>query len=368
MSTEARSGDWEELVGRLGTSEALDASARQSRALLRRREVASAQALIRLCFAYVLGGLSLRMLAAWAEERSLASLSDVALLKRLRSSADWVGTLVSELLCERCPEAVAGVGSGLRLMAVDATMVAPPGKKRDYWLVHTVFDLTELKLSSVEISDRHEAEKLSRGGARPGELRIADRAHAKVAELARVRADGAEFLVRLPSNQPRLLDSAGQLVDRLALCRKAGAEGGLDQQVTAQAAKSKIEVQGRLMILPLPPQAAEKARRAARRNARTWGYEATEAAVEMAGYLMLFTSLCAQQWPPDRIASTYRLRWQVELAFKRMKSIVGLENLRAKDPELARMWINTALLASLLAEDDLPALDPEAPDSPPLAA
>ncbi len=62
------------------------------------------------------------------------------------------------------------------------------------------------------------------------------------------------------------------------------------------------------------------------------------------------------------MASTYRLRWPVELAFKRMKSLIGLEALRAKDPDLARLWINTALLCAL-AKDDLPALDPEAPDS-----
>lgn len=360
--------DWEDLVRRLGTSAALDASAKAAGALRRRRSVASGEVLLRLCFAYVLGGLSLRMLAAWAEERSLASLSDVALLKRLKSCADWLGMLVSEQLCERSPEALAGVGSGLRLMAVDATMVVPPGKKRDYWLVHTVFDLTDLKLSYVEVSDRREAETLSRGGAKPGELRIADRAHAKTAELAEVRAAGADFLVRLPSNQPRLVDDTGQVVDRLALCRKAGKDGGLDQRVTARLARSKIAVPGRLVILPLPPDAAEKARRAARRKARTWGYQATEAAVEMAGYLVLLTSLPPHEWPPERIAATYRLRWQIELAFKRMKSIVGLEDLRAKDPDLARMWINTALLASLIAEDDIPALDPEAPDSLPLAA
>lgn len=359
--------DWGELAGRLGSPEALNESARESRALLRRREVSSAQALLRLCFAYVLGGLSLRTLSAWAEERGLASLSDVALLKRLKASADWLGMLVSEQLCERCPEAVTQV-AGLRLMAVDATMVAPPGKKRDYWLVHTVFDLTALRVAAVEVTDRREGEKLSRGGAKAGELRIADRGHANAEEMAKVRAAGADFLVRLSSRQPRLVDAAGQVLDRLALCRKAGAEGGLDQEVIAQAAKSKIEAPGRLVILPLPPEAADKARRAARRNARSWGYKATEAAVEMAGHLMLFTSLSVSDWPPDKIASTYRLRWQIELAFKRMKSIVGLEDLRAKDPELARMWINTALLAALLADDEIPALDPEAPDSLPLAA
>ncbi|WP_261333130.1 transposase [Rhizobium leguminosarum] len=215
MSDSLKALDWDELVGRLGSAEELESSAREAGALLRKRQVGGAVDLLRLCFAYVLGGFSLRTLAAWADQRALASMSDVAMLKRLKASADWVGCLVSELLAERCPEAFAGVPGDLRLMAVDATIVAPPGPKRVYWMVHTVFDLSRLRLCSVEVTDRHEAERLSRG-VKAGELRIADRAHAKAADLAEVVEAGADFLVRAPSNYPRLLDRDGQLLDRLA--------------------------------------------------------------------------------------------------------------------------------------------------------
>lgn len=368
MSDGLQVSDWDELVGRLGSAEELGASARAAGAFQRPRQVSSAVDLLRLCFAYVLGRYSLRTLAAWAEQRALASMSDVAMLRRLKASADWVGELVSELLCASCPEAVAGLNGGLRLMAVDATAVAPPGSKRSYWMVHTVFDLSRLRLHSVEVTDRRQAERLSRGGPQAGELRIADRAHAKARDLALVVEAGAEFLVRAPSNAPRLVDEEGQLLDRLALCRQAGEQGVLDRSVTIQDGATKLEVAARVVILPMPPEAAEKARRAARRLAVKARYKASEAAIEMAGYLVLLTSLARDDWPPDRLASTYRLRWQIELAFKRMKSLIGLEDLRAKDPDLARLWINTALLAALLAEDDLPALDPEAPDSLPQAA
>jgi Transposase DDE domain len=368
MSESLQALDWDELVARLGSTEELEVSARTCRALLRKRQVVSAAGLLRLCFAYVLGRFSLRTLAAWAEQRALASMSDVAMLKRLRASADWVGALVSELLAERCPEALAGFSGGPRLVAVDATVVAPPGPKRAYWMVHTVFDLSRLTLCSVEVTDRREAELLSRGGVKAGELRIADRAHAKANGLAEVVEAGADFLVRAPSNYPRLLDCQGRLVDRLALCREAGKNGVLDRPVRVQDGKSKVEVAARVVILPLPPEAAEKSRRAARRLAAKARYKPSQAGIEMAGYLVLLTSLPSHNWTPEQLASTYRLRWQIELAFKRMKSLIGLEDLRAKDPDLARLWINTALLAALLAEDDLPALDPEAPDSLPLAA
>ncbi len=47
----------------------------------------------------------------------------------------------------------------------------------------------------------------------------------------------------------------------------------------------------------------------------------------------------------------YRFRWQIELAFKRLKSRLFLDNLRARDPDLAQTYLLSKLLGALLAED-----------------
>ena len=112
----------------------------------------------------VLGRLSLRGLSDWAAVQGWAAhprpafgglgtppaMSGVAVLNRLRASADWLGALAAALLTERYPEAVTDPASNGRLptrsliawepwlVLVDATTVVPPGDKRDYWLVHTV--------------------------------------------------------------------------------------------------------------------------------------------------------------------------------------------------------------------------------------
>ncbi len=58
------------------------------------------------------------------------------------------------------------------------------------------------------------------------------------------------------------------------------------------------------------------------------------------------------------MADCYRLRWQIELAFKRVKSLLHLDTLRAKDPELAKAWIFANLLAAFLIDDIIqPSLD-----------
>ncbi len=117
--------------------------------------------------------------------------------------------------------------------------------------------------------------------------------------MTQVIKAGAEFLVRAPSNSPRLLNQDGGLVGRLELCRKAQANGFADEVVRIQDGKSKLDVAARVVVLPLPPEAAEKARRSARRLALKAQYKASDATLEMAGYLVLLTSLAKTTGRPN---------------------------------------------------------------------
>jgi hypothetical protein len=353
---------WQALAARLDGLIDLEASARARGALQRRRAVGSAADLLRLAFAFVLGRLSLRSLSAWASEQGLAELSDVALLKRLKGSADWLGDLVAALLAVRQPEAGLGLPDGRRLLAVDATTVLPPGNPRAYWLIHTVFDIEAQRFTTVEPSDRHQPERLTCGGVCAGEIRLADRGYGRAEELVAVVEAGADVIIRTGANHLPLRDGQGRPLERARLCERAALEGTLDLAIQL---RGRPTLPLRLILWPLPPAAAELARRQARRNARRWGYKAGAEGLATSGCLMLVTSLPADHWPAERVLAAYRLRWQVELAFKRLKSIVGLEDLKAKDPDLARCWIHTALLAGLLIDLDRPASPSETPDSPP---
>ncbi len=70
-----------------------------------------------------------------------------------------------------------------------------------------------------------------------------------------------------------------------------------------------------------------------------------------AGYLLLLTNLPAGVWGAEAILGLYRLRWQVELLFERLKPILQLENLRVKDPVLAQVYLPGKVLALLLMEE-----------------
>ena len=81
--------------------------------------------------------------------------------------------------------------------------------------------------------------------------------------------------------------------------------------------------------------------------------------------MLLVTSLAADTWPPERVLAAYRLRWQIELLFKRWKSIIGMSLHRAKDPKLVRCWIVIALIVALMIEHHQPDIQKDEPDSLP---
>ena len=53
-------------------------------------------------------------------------------------------------------------------------------------------------------------------------------------------------------------------------------------------------------------------------------------------YLIVATSLDAERYPAQQVLALYRMRWQIELAFRRLKSLLRFDRLPVKDNDLAR--------------------------------
>jgi len=353
---------WEELAAQLETQLDLEASSRATGAIRRRRAVSGAGQLLRLVLGYVLSGLSFRGTAAWAEAGGHASLSDVALLKRMRRCGPWLRHLVSTLATMGCPEA--SVGDERRIVAVDATAICGPGDKQDYHLLHTVYDVAAQCFRSTELTDRHTAERLDVGEIERGEIRLGDRAYGRWRDLRAVVEAGADYIVRLSANALKLRTPAGEVIKRSVLCKQAETAGVQDVTLAIHASEGKQQMAARLIVLPLPEEKAAAARRLMRKKARKSGYTASQQALATAGCLMLITSLPREAWSAQRILALYRRRWQVELAFKRLKSLIGLEDIRLHDSELIGAWIHAILLVALLIDNERPSLHREGPDSP----
>ena len=73
----------------------------------------------------------------------------------------------------------------------------------------------------------------------------------------------------------------------------------------------------RIVAMRKSAAAAEKARRTARKDARNHGHTVSQATLEAADYVWILTTLSAAKADAAEIRARYRLRWQIEIAFKR---------------------------------------------------
>ena len=199
-STSLVPDDWSGLISRVAGDLDLDALAKETRALVRRRGVPDAQALLRLALARGPGGMSLRQTAAWAHLSGVADLTDASLNDRLHQSCDFLAAIVAKLLAARTPSPCPR-WPGRSLRIADGSCVSKPGSRGTDWRVHGVYDLGAGGFSHLELTDKHGGEALDRGGVE-GEIRIADRGYSAAKALRRFvasvkQAKGADYVVRL---------------------------------------------------------------------------------------------------------------------------------------------------------------------------
>ncbi len=109
-------------------------------------------------------------------------------------------------------------------------------------------------------------------------------------------------------------------------------------------------VEGRLCAVRKSETATRKEVRKIRRKAQQGGPQTKPETLEYAHYVMVFTTLPAEQFSSDEILEWYRVRWQIELVFKRMKSLAQLGHLPKHDEQSARAWLYGKLLVALLGQ------------------
>jgi hypothetical protein len=342
---------WADVVAWLPAD--VDVLAFGSGTLRRRRIVRKGEILLRLAMAYAVLDLSLRGVAAWSTARGIAKVSDVAVLKRLRSCVPFLARLLGSLLRWNLVEPPK-IDLPLRVRIADATTVSAPGSEGADWRIHLGYDVAAAEFDTVEITDGRGGESLEREQVGPGDLMLIDRGYARVKDITEALDAGAHVLVRIGHSAVPLWDEKGERVDPLAFACRGRDHAGRPPRVEERPVyvlDDKGERRAlRLVVVRKTVQAAERERRRARREARKDGRQVSERTLKAAAYTFLLSSVPATMASPSTLAELYRVRWQVELAFKRYKSLLDLDRLRAHDPQLALTYILSKLIAAALAE------------------
>jgi len=317
--------------------------AREHKAFRRRRVVQSAGDLLRLVLGAAVQGWGQPLVASWALLVGIGPLSGEAVGKRVRQARAWLSVEVGLRLRLR---RAGWAGRSARVRLVDATTIRTPGGGGTEWRAHAMADLEAGALTGVEITARHGAESLLRQPLEAGEIAVADRVHGRRTDLGQLLARGTDLVVRIGWQNLPLTTVDG---DRLDLV------GWLQASVTAPTERAVLVETPtgthplRLIAAALPPAPAAEARRRVRRAARKKQRTLDQRTVLAAGFVLVVTTLDPTTWPVADVLALYRCRWQIELLFKRLKSIWHLDDLRARDPDAAQAHILGVILAALLA-------------------
>lgn len=323
--------------------------ARAQGAMRRQRGITDPDALLRLLFLHVATGLSLRQAVARATVLGWPSMSDVALLKRLRSSESWLQALASRMYwASRFGNRQPMVPTKRRIRAVDATTVEEPGATGTDWRIHYSILLPEVDCDFYEITDVTGGEGFKRFPIQKGDIILGDRGYGNREGVAHVIRAGGDVVVRLNSTSFPLLDKSGDPFELLrSLRRLRGHEPG-EWSVVFDTRSEQFKA--RLCAVRKSKVAAESAKKRVLQEASRKGIQTRPETLEYAEYVTVLTTVHKEELTTVDVLCLYRMRWQIELVFKRLKSLLRLGHVPKKNDFSARAWIQAKLLIALIIE------------------
>jgi hypothetical protein len=322
-------------------------AARETKAFQRARYITDPAPLLRLLLFHAVNDAGLRETVAQAQASGIADMSQVALLKRLRSSGAWLAWVGAQL-CRNLREEPR-LPEGLRPRAVDSTTIQGPASKGTEWRVHYALDLPTLTCDWFEVTDAHGGERLERTPMRRGDVLLADRNFLRPAGVRAAREVGAYVLVRLRWSHPPMTRPEGRRFWALAGARKlrVGKVAGWRVRLLDPEGEP---IEGRVVATKLPAPLAAKAERRAATTSTKKGQRPDPRSLQAAHVVMVFTTLPRVLLSDVAVLELYRYRWQIELAFKRLKQLLKVGRLPHQDPLTATSWIHAKLVVALLLE------------------
>ena len=329
-------GNWRDLAASTGMLKGL-------------RKDKSPEKLLRVLLIHLGCGHSLRETALRARKAQLAEMSSVALWKRLNKSQEWLRALCIELFRERGVELAAG--EGLKVRAVDGTTVKEQGRSGSLWRIHYSVRLPSLRCDFFKLTEGPgTGESLCQFPVQAGDCLLAGRGYSTASGIGYVAQAGGRVTLRVSNGAlPFRTPDGGSfdLLGQVSSLRSAGAAREWEARV---ATPQGLAVAGRVCAIRKTEEAIRIAQGRLRKQARKKGRQVKPATLEFARFVIVFTTFPAQDFPGADALEWYRLRWQVELVFKRFKSLAQLGHLPKHNDRSAKAWLYGKLLVALLVE------------------
>jgi len=308
----------------------LYSDARKHGAFKRLRGFVSAPGLLHACLLYVAKNLSFKDAAALISVGGV-TISTSSLHERVAAAADWIESLLAYVLTGG---GESPTDTSRRLRIVDATSLSGPGSRGTDWRVHALYDQASGCIRSVRLTDARGGESVDKHPLDRGCFALFDRAYPTSKNIRDLKACGAHYLIRFVAGNMRLCDVDGNRIKPWLMEDAITCEAPLDKPV----------------LVPIKPKGAcgpywHESPGVAWVAARLIGVR-----IPCGRVMWLVTNASEDEAEGAALAALYRFRWQIELMFKRLKSLAGLDRLKSRNGPTARAWVLAKLLLTAIAQ------------------
>lgn len=246
---------------------------------------------------------------------------------------------------------------GLRMRLVDSTVVHEPGATGSSWRVHYSLSVPEWHCDQFQICTIDGAgtgDSFKRYTVKAGDCLLADRGFSHLAGLEYLHANRAQVIVRLNEQNTPVEHEDGtpvKVLEWLQALETPGSVGGL--RVWVRPTKSTevgARIPARLCAVRKSLEATVLAQRKIQDRARRYCSTPRAKTLEHSAWIVVLTTVPEAQLKDDDVLQWYRVRWQVEIAFKRLKSLSAVGHIPKSDDKSSRAWVYGKLLIALLTE------------------
>lgn len=334
--------------------ENLDAHAHEHGAMRRKSgHITSADQLLRVLMMHIAGGLSLEQTCARAKQRGLADINAMALHKRLCTSSRWLTELTKYVVKSMTPffgneKSLSIKGKNLR--ALDASTISEPGSTGTDWRIHYSIRLPELCCDFFELTDVKGGESVKRLNINENDVILLDRDYNDRQAISQLIEKSASVLLRFHSRAFPLLTKTGEALNLLPLLRKLKIGNIKEFDAYFQDKNTKKKYAVRICVLRKSEEAAKKAERKIIAKARDIADKIKSETLEYSKYIIVLTNVSIEELTTKEVLEYYRARWQIELAFKRLKTLLELGQLPKKKEASSISWMQGKILCALLIE------------------
>ena len=324
-------------------------AAKSSGAMKRVREIKSASDLMLLCLLYLYKGLSLVEVCVYAAVENIAEISNVNFMKRFARCGAWFREIALNLdFAEKTGYKKPSLFEAFRILAVDASDIIAKGALKLEYHLHYAYDIFNMRTVEYKFTGSKVGETLLNfTGFKSGDIVLADRMYGTITSILHCIESGADYIFRLKHKAFLLYDRAGKEINLNEKLSEASESKSID--FTAYFKKGKRFVPVRICAVKKDAAAIEKNKIRYQKLESRRQRKFSDESKFMGNYIVIATSLSPNISSSD-ILELYRYRWQIELFFKRAKSLLQLGNLPNKKEENILAWLDGKMLCALLIE------------------